>query len=56
MTKITGNDSNEARFIVSCTSPVLEEPSPKNAKPTAARPNRRCESVIPETADSIAPR
>ena len=40
----------------SWTSPVLEEPSPKNANPTAFFPKRRCESVAPRTTPSMAPR
>jgi hypothetical protein len=38
MTKTIGSDRSEARFMASWTSPVLDEPSPKNANPTASRP------------------
>ena len=56
MTKTIGSDWSEARFIDSCTSPVLEDPSPKKANPTASRPKRRWESVAPRTGPHMAPR
>ena len=56
MMNTTGSESSEARLRVSCTSPVLEEPSPKMAKPTAFFPKRRWESAAPATLESIAPR
>jgi hypothetical protein len=56
ITKTTGSESREARFSDSWTSPVLDEPSPKNAKPTALRPSRRWESVAPATVEHMMPR
>ncbi len=46
-TKITGSCQIEARFIASCTTPMLAAPSPKKATATWSVPRTRAESAAP---------